>query len=150
MEKSFNLRAYGLLINENGEILIVREIVKNRMITKFPGGGLEFGEGLVDCLVREFKEELGIEIEVLSHFYTTDYFVESFFNPHHQVIAVYYLVKTKDAVNSRYEKYFKEVIEDGELDFIWVPVEKLDSGLLSLPIDKHVGELLRKTIKHNT
>lgn len=31
-----------------------------------PGGGVEFGETLVECAVREIKEETGLEISVLS------------------------------------------------------------------------------------
>ena len=36
--------------------------------TKFPGGGLEFGEGLRECLVREFLEETQQKVEVKEHF----------------------------------------------------------------------------------
>ena len=70
--KTFNIRAYGLLISKKNEVLISREMVKGNLITKFPGGGLEFGEGLSECLIREFKEELDVDIQIISHFYTTD------------------------------------------------------------------------------
>ena len=57
----FNLRVYGILINKNNEVLLSSELRFEKPMIKFPGGGLEFGEGLVDCLKREFQEECGIE-----------------------------------------------------------------------------------------
>ncbi|MBP9881081.1 MAG: NUDIX domain-containing protein, partial [Chitinophagales bacterium] len=63
----FNVRVYGLLIHNN-QILIVKEPIKNNQVIKFPGGGLEFGEGTIDGLKREFKEELGVDITGITHF----------------------------------------------------------------------------------
>nr|MCU0376467.1 NUDIX domain-containing protein [Chitinophagaceae bacterium] len=60
----FNVRVYGILINEQGELLVADEKIRGGYYTKFPGGGLEFGEGTRDCLVREFQEELGLKVEV--------------------------------------------------------------------------------------
>lgn len=70
----FNVRVYGLLINDDQEILISDEQEYGMQFTKFPGGGLEYGEGLTDGLKREFIEECNAEVDVLSHFYTTDFF----------------------------------------------------------------------------
>src|ERR1051326_3895102 len=97
MDNVFNVRVYGICFNEKQEILIADELIKGRPITKFPGGGLEFGEGTVDCVKREFIEETGQQVEVLRHFYTTDFFVESAFRKGSQVISIYYLVKLKEA-----------------------------------------------------
>jgi 8-oxo-dGTP diphosphatase len=60
----FNVRVYGILIHEEN-VLVSDEYIKGKFITKFPGGGLEFGEGTLDCVVREFKEELGLDVEVI-------------------------------------------------------------------------------------
>src|SRR5665213_872110 len=95
---AFNVRVYGLLINESEEILITDEQEYGMRFTKFPGGGLEFGEGLTEALKREFMEECNMEIDVISHFYTTDFFVKSAFNDS-QIISVYYLVKNKNPLN---------------------------------------------------
>src|SRR6202789_2939499 len=96
--KGFNVRVYGLLINGDNEILISDEQEYGMRFTKFPGGGLEFGEGLVDGLKREFIEECDAEIEVLSHFYTTDFFVKSAFNDS-QIISVYSTVNNIKPLN---------------------------------------------------
>jgi ADP-ribose pyrophosphatase YjhB (NUDIX family) len=74
------------------KILVSKEKIDNKWYTKFPGGGLEFGEGPTDCLKREFMEEMGQTITILKHFYTTDIFVQSKFNPKKQVLAIYYLI----------------------------------------------------------
>src|SRR3954470_4995518 len=88
----FNVRVYGLLLDDQQRILISDEEEYGIRFTKFPGGGLEYGEGLIDALKREFIEECNAEIEVLEHIYTTDFFVKSAFNDS-QIISVYYLVK---------------------------------------------------------
>ena len=60
----FNVRVYGLLINENKQVLVSDEYIRGDYITKFPGGGLEFGEGTRDCLKREFMEEMTLDVRV--------------------------------------------------------------------------------------
>ena len=91
-EKNFNIRVYGLLINDRNKILLSDESRNGMVFTKFPGGGLVFGEGTIDCLKREFIEELGIEIEVMELFYFTDFHFHSAWNKHDQLISIYYFL----------------------------------------------------------
>jgi len=98
----FNVRVYGLLINTDNQILISDEQSGGRNFTKFPGGGLEYGEGLVDALKREFMEECEAEVEVISHFYTTDFFEKSSFNDS-QIISIYYLVREMGPLKLSYK-----------------------------------------------
>ena len=46
----FNQRVYGLLINESQDILISDEFRFDTYFRKFPGGGVEYGEGIIDAL----------------------------------------------------------------------------------------------------
>ena len=69
----FNIRVYALIIFKNN-ILLSRELIQNKLIYKFPGGGVELGEGIVDALQREAKEEMGQHLNQITHFYTTDFF----------------------------------------------------------------------------
>ena len=57
-DKTFNIRVYGLLLNTNDEILIVCESYKGLLITKFPGGGLEFGLEIL----AQVKAEIGVPV----------------------------------------------------------------------------------------
>ncbi|HXU27440.1 MAG TPA: NUDIX domain-containing protein, partial [Bacteroidia bacterium] len=97
MYKGFNVRVYGVLV-EDGKLLVSDEYIKEHEITKLPGGGLEFGEGTIECIIREFKEETNLTVTVKTHFYTTDFFVKSAFNTS-QVISIYYIVKHKGKIN---------------------------------------------------
>lgn len=132
--KPFNVRVYGLLIHEN-KILIIREPFAGTIIDKFPGGGLEYGEGLIDCLKREFMEELNLEIEVESHFYTQDFFLQSRFEENEQILMIYYKIKANDIS--------KLVVIDQDIqELIWKDLNELSPEDLTLPTDKLVVEML--------
>ena len=106
----FNVRVYGILLNEDQELLVSDEFIRGNYITKLPGGGLEIGEGTRDGLAREFMEEAGIEVHVGDHFYTTDFFQISAFNHKDQIISIYYLVHTADTkIVKAKEKACREV-----------------------------------------
>lgn len=141
----FTIRVYGLLLNEQQEILVSDEHIRGHDYTKFPGGGLEFGEGTIAALKREFVEEMGVEIEVFQHFYTTDFYVVSHFNDQVQVISIYYLVRLKDGfvIPTASKPFdFKERIH-GALAVRWLALQDLTPKNLSFVIDQKVGELLR-------
>src|SRR5881398_4182065 len=93
IEQMFSIRVYGILINEAQQVLVSDELIRGNYYTKFPGGGLEFGEGTRDCLRREFNEEMNLRVEVGEHLYTTDFYQISAFNREQQIISIYYLVK---------------------------------------------------------
>ena len=86
---AFNVRTYALII-EKGKILLSNELINGKEIIKFPGGGVEFGEGIVDALKREAKEEMNSRLENIKHFYTTDFFQKSQFKNTDQLISIYY------------------------------------------------------------
>lgn len=144
MEKRFNIRVYGILINDNNEILITDEIRMGMQMTKFPGGGLIHGEGTIGCIKREFKEELNIEIDVVKHFYTTDYFQASAFNSNDQLISIYYIVKPTSPLNIKLKNKFEfEEKTEGAQLFRWIKINDLQESDFTFPIDKKVAELLK-------
>ncbi|TBO40836.1 NUDIX domain-containing protein [Pedobacter kyonggii] len=140
----FNVRVYGLLINHNNEVLVSDEEEYGFRFSKFPGGGLELGEGLIDGLKREFVEECDAEIEVLSHFYTTDFFEKSSFNDS-QVISVYYIVKEKAPLQLAFKDVIYDFDGEGEIlqAFRWVKIEDLNIEDITFKTDKTVGLLLK-------
>jgi ADP-ribose pyrophosphatase YjhB (NUDIX family) len=147
----FNLRVYGILINEKKEVLLVDEEEFGMQFTKFPGGGLELGEGLADCLKREWMEELGQQIEVERHFYTTDFFIRSGFDPRQQLISIYYLVKPLEELKIKISTIpfdFTEFNSSGEkLSFRWLPLSILTEDMLTFPVDKLVAQKLLMQLK---
>lgn len=142
----FNIRVYGIFINDKKEILVADEFRFGMKFTKFPGGGLEFGEGTIECIKRECIEELGQEVEVLEHFYTTDYFQPSAFNKAHQLLSIYYFFKTIDLPKFRIsnKKFDFENLKEGVESFRWVPMEKLSEDDFEFPVDKKVAGMLKK------
>lgn len=143
----FNVRVYGLLINNNHEVLISDEQEYGMRFTKFPGGGLEFGEGLADGLKREFMEECNVVVEIIRHLYTTDFYVKSAFNDS-QIISVYYLVKNLTALNLNFKTKVFDFDGEGEVlqSFRWVKTTDLVKEEFPFPTDKHVAKLLMNGI----
>ncbi len=134
MNRKFNVRVYGLWIKD-GCVLVNEELIREKKITKFPGGGLEFGEGTHDCLRREWMEELGLAPEVLEHFYTTDFFQPSAYDDS-QILSIYYYVRVQgDAVLDNKN--------DNEKTF-WLDMETITDDTFTLPIDKKVGVWIRQ------
>ncbi|HEV2483605.1 MAG TPA: NUDIX domain-containing protein [Puia sp.] len=148
----FNVRVYGILLGENKQVLVSDEYIRGDYITKFPGGGLEFGEGTRACLKREFKEEMDLDVEVTKHLYTTDFFQMSAFNPEHQIISIYYFVKALEPIraplrtkpfdfDARELEVYAEKKETETFRFIdWAT---FNEESVTLPIDKVVAALLK-------
>ena len=137
----FNLRVYGLLIM-NESVLITHENRADMLMTKFPGGGLEKGEGIEACLIREFHEELNIIINVKEHFYVNDFLQISTFNAAEQLVSFYYLVDTEESYKIILNAD-KDELRPNEQSFEWVKVSELDKIGFSFPIDKVVAKKLR-------
>ncbi|GAC1424018.1 MAG: hypothetical protein NVS1B13_10570 [Flavisolibacter sp.] len=150
----FNVRVYGILINEKKQILLTDELIRGNRYTKFPGGGLEFGEGTRECLEREFLEEMNLKVAVGDHLYTTDFFQISAFNAEHQIISVYYYVKALEPISVRLserpfdfddQQMATYKIENETESFRFVEWKDLDETQVSLPIDKVVVQLIKKS-----
>lgn len=152
-----NVRVYGLLITDNNELLVSDELIRGAKITKLPGGGLEVGEGTIDCIKREFVEECNLKVEVLSHFYTTDFFQPSAFNAKHQIISIYYKVKSLEKMTMKIntvpfdfdEKAMEQYNRTQETEtFRLISLSKLNESDFTLPIDKVVAKMLIEEIRH--
>lgn len=148
-----NVRVYGILIGENKQVLVSDEYIRGGLYTKFPGGGLEFGEGTRDCLKREFKEEMDLDIQVGDHIYTTDYFQISAFNPAHQIISIYYFAHPLEPIKAPLrnkpfdfdEQQMAVYKERGETEtFRFIAWNDFSDGSVTLPIDKIVANMVKE------
>jgi 8-oxo-dGTP diphosphatase len=149
----FTIRVYGILLGENKKVLVSDEFIRDDYYTKFPGGGLEFGEGTRDCLKREFKEEMDLEVKVTDHLYTTDFFQMSAFNPEDQIVSIYYFVEALEPIKAplrdkpfdfdeRELKIYEERKETETFRFIdW---NDFSDQAVTLPIDKVVAKLVKE------
>lgn len=143
--KSFNVRVYGIYINQNKQVLVADEYIKGNFITKFPGGGLEIGEGTIDCIKRECIEEMGQEFEVVKHFYTTDFYQQSVFNPNHQIISIYYLIKPLEDLKFRVSDVKNDFEpKENAQSFRYISLSTISENDFTLPIDKHVAKMLKE------
>ena len=133
----FNIRVYALIIFKNN-ILLSRELIQNKLIYKFPGGGVELGEGIVDALQREAKEEMGQHLNHITHFYTTDFFQRSSFDSSEQLISVYFKASLSKHLNNR----LKIPVKDQPV-FEWKRLVDLNEENLHFPIDKKVLNMIK-------
>jgi 8-oxo-dGTP diphosphatase len=148
------VRVYGILINEKMQLLVSDEFIRGGMFTKFPGGGLDLGEGTRDCLKREFKEEMNLEVEIGDHIYTTDYYQPSAFREGQQILSIYYYAKALEPItvplrtkpfdfDAEQLKIYEEKKEIETFRFIdW---NDLSEESVTLPIDKIVVRMLKLT-----
>ena len=148
----FNIRVYGILINEQKQVLVSDEFIRGNYFTKFPGGGLEFGEGTRDCLKREFMEEMNLSVEIGEHIYTTDFYQMSAFNPGHQIISIYYEAKALEPIKAPLrlnpfefdERELEVYKQTGETEtFRMIDWHKFSPEVVSLPIDKVVADIIK-------
>jgi 8-oxo-dGTP diphosphatase len=144
-DQKFNIRVYGLLIVNNC-VLVSDEFLWGKSLTKFPGGGLEWGEGTIACVKREFKEELGLDIENEKLFYVTDFFQESVLDKNQQIISFYYFVSsTKHShIEVKHTPHAHPVMEHGSQVFRWVELTEINAEDFYFPIDKIVVKQLHK------
>lgn len=157
MINMFNIRVYGILQNEKKQVLVSDEFIRGSYITKFPGGGLEFGEGTRDCLKREFMEEMNLNVKITDHIYTTDFYTQSAFNENHQIISIYYFAEALEPISVPLrikpfdfdEAQTRMYEETGETEtFRFVDWEILTEDSVTLPIDKLVVNLLKDNQTH--
>ncbi len=150
----FNIRVYGILINDRRQVLVSDEFIRGNQYTKFPGGGLEFGEGTRDCLAREFMEEMNLKVEVGRHIYTTDFFQLSAFNPGHQIVSIYYEATAMEPIAAplrlnpfEFDAREMEMYEKtGETEtFRMIDWHVFSPESVSLPIDKVVASILKES-----
>ena len=153
MSLTLTVRVYGILMNEKKQVLVSDEYIRGEYYTKFPGGGLEIGEGTRDCLKREFMEEMNLKVSIGDHLYTTDFFQISAFNNAHQILSIYYeaiaLEPIRVALKSKEFDFDEQQLQVYEKtrqieSFRLVDWEHFSSQQLTLPIDKIVADLVKQ------
>ena len=143
----FNIRVYGLLI-DSGSVLITDEFRLGLYLNKFPGGGLQFGEGTIECLKREFMEELNMPVEIVKHLYTTDFYQPTTLLPSEmQLFCIYYQVQARKPYRFNTTDKKNDIPPlDGAQSFRWVKIDLLTEEDFTFPIDRYLANLLTNGI----
>lgn len=137
MIDKINIRVYAIFLNEKNELMAIDEGYAGEKLIKLPGGGLEFGEGTLECLHREFAEELNLKIEVLEHFYTQEDFLVSRFRENEQLLTIYYTVNILNLDDLK-------ILDDSIEKVKWISLH--EENPLPLPIDKIVFQKLKEKL----
>ena len=153
MGLTLSVRVYGILMDDAKQVLVSDEYIRGAYYTKFPGGGLEIGEGTRECLQREFKEEMNLEVSIGDHIYTTDFFQQSAFNSAHQILSIYYLAVALGPItvplrNKEFDFDEQQLQLYKELEqietFRFVAWDDFSADTMTLPIDKIVATIVKE------
>lgn len=135
MIDKINVRVYATIVKDK-KVLVLHEEYVGEQLMKFPGGGLEFGESVLECVQRELDEELNIKVKNIEHLYTQEDFLVSKFRNSEQLLTIYYLAEMIDENELLIMDPCIEKIE-------WVSLET-EENPFPLPIDKIVFDVLKK------
>ena len=141
-QKATNIRVYGIILNDKNQVLLSDEFRFGRQFTKFPGGGLEWGEGTKDCLKRELFEEMELEAEIGELFYVNDFAQISAFRENDQLFSFYYFVDQIEFERIMTVPQAFPLTEEGER-FRWLDLSDLSPESVTFPVDKIVARKIQ-------
>ena len=125
----------ALVVNPNAEVLIVRT-TKWRGTWGVPGGKLDWGESLQEALLREFREEVALDLEQVRFALLQEAILDSQFHvPAHFVLVNYYAFSSSTQVVPN-----EEIVE-----WVWLPPEQA----LSFPLNNFTEKLVNDCIERN-
>ena len=125
----------ALVVNPNAEVLIVRT-TKWRGTWGVPGGKLDWGESLQDALLREFREEVALDLQQVRFALLQEAILDSQFHvPAHFVLVNYYAFSASTQVVPN-----EEIVE-----WVWLPPEQA----LSFPLNNFTERLVSDCIERN-
>ncbi len=130
------VRVKAFIMNSKNELLVASSYGGIQLI----GGHAEEGEEYIKTLIREIKEEAGIEVleqEISGPFYEIKHYTRDYFNSKKNVISkvVYYSIKTDKAPSLENANHTKRE-EDGNFSLKIIPYDKFEEVL---------GELLKSS-----
>jgi 8-oxo-dGTP diphosphatase len=123
-----NQRVRGILIND-GKIALIQRVKESGTYYVFPGGGVEEGETISQALIREMKEELGIDVSVGDFFSKNEYDGDN-----ERIVHDFYVCRQTGGEfgtgdGPEYQPENAHLME-GTHDPIWVPLSTLDELVL--------------------
>lgn len=136
------IRVKGIIVNHKNEVLIAH----NNNTYQFPGGHQEKDEDIDEALIREIKEETGINIQTLAGpFMQITTYAKDYFNSGKNVCSkIYYYRILSDDVPNFAETNYDELEKQTDFNLFYVQmidfrqflIESIDNGR----IDKNIGK----------
>ena len=130
------VRVAGILI-EDDRILLIEHTKNNRKYWLVPGGGVDWGESAAEALIREFKEETSLDIEVEKFL-----FISETIAPDKQKHVINLYFKIKKAENS--SNIMKLGEEEMLTDLRFIPEDEIKNIKLYPSIKEKLIKLLNK------
>lgn len=127
--QNIRIRVAGILVKED-QILLVRHEKNEKSYWLIPGGGVDFGESAEAALVREYQEEVGLQIRVGKLVLVHDSIPASL---HRQVLNLYFLVSA--------DKFEIKVTQDAVLrDAAFYPLAEFPKMQVNPDVKKEIME----------
>ena len=105
----------AVIFNENDEVLVQHGLIPENDFYRLPGGEVKFREKLEDCVVREIKEETGLDVRVHRLLWVRDFLEEL---PYHS-IECFFLAKMRGGK--------LETDLEGECERLFMTLEELEN-----------------------
>jgi 8-oxo-dGTP pyrophosphatase MutT (NUDIX family) len=140
MDKFNQIRPIVLGLVRRGDKVLVQEgydKVRKETFYRFLGGGIEFQEQSSSALKREFKEELGVDINVGDYVGLLENIFVSNGKKAHELVLVY-----EGSISDKDYKENYHIVDDGtEMDATWIEIEKFKNRELILYPEKVIEYL---------
>ena len=137
------VRTKGLIINSKNEITLGY----SHKTYQFPGGHLEEGETLVECLLREIKEETGIELKdvEMNPFYKISHYTKNYHDTNkNRKNEIYYFIVNSDAKFDMNNASLDEYEKEGNYKPISLPLDNVEQVLIDSISDNPINEVIVK------
>lgn len=142
----FNSRVYVFILSDQGRIMGMKEHWHGVDLNKLPGGGQNLGEGMLECLDREIREEFSLWTPLeYHHLYTPTHCFSSRFRPEEQLILNYFHTGEHTS-----ERAWELNPAEGEnlLGIEWLPLEPESAQWFTLETDRNAFLALLKKLGH--
>ncbi len=139
-----DIRTVGVLV-KNNKILVQRDKDGNEYA--LPGGHIKIGETLEDGLIREYKEETGIDIRIKHMLWSEECFWEWGGRQAHN-IAFYYLIEECDGFEIPDVGEFVSHKDNCNVIIGWMDIDQIQNVVIYPEFLKNEIHNLNGQIKH--
>lgn len=137
------IRTKALIINSKNELLLG---YCNKTY-QFPGGHLDVGETLSECLIREVREETGIELEkkIYVPFFLTRYYSKNYRGGlKNRENIIYYFIVCTDVSYNLENTAFDEGEIDGNYTLKYIAFDDVRNVLMNSINDNPINKIITK------